>query len=239
MNNILDYTEKIDYTWLDKEINDNDLKQFCGDAIKLGVKTVCVYPKFISKCRTYLKESGIGITTVADFPNGSTPAFIKKDDYDSIVSLNPDEIDVVTNWKTTLLTWKSKDLNYTENDIRTDLKYFAKLCKIKGIVSKVIIESGMLEKEQIEFLTNICIDEGVDFIKTSTGKVDIGARLKDLKQISDIIKKRKSNCLIKASGGIKTLEQIEEFSKYAHRLGIGYKTVNELAIKTKYFLIDK
>ena len=78
------------------------------------------------------------------------------------------------------------------------------------------------------FATNACITAGVDFIKTSTGKVEIGAELDKIQVMSQQINEKGSTLHIKASGGIRTLAQIASFQPYVHRFGIGYKTVDEL-----------
>jgi deoxyribose-phosphate aldolase len=78
------------------------------------------------------------------------------------------------------------------------------------------------------FATNACITAGVDFIKTSTGKVEIGAELDKIQVMSQQIREKGASLQIKASGGIRTLAQIESFQLYVHRYGIGYKTVDAL-----------
>ena len=88
---------------------------------------------------------------------------------------------------------------------------------IDGYILKVIIETCYLEKEEITKMTEICNETFVNFIKTSTGFGTSGANIEDLK----IINEHKNDILeIKASGGIKTLDDAEKFIKAgATRLG--------------------
>jgi deoxyribose-phosphate aldolase len=110
---------------------------------------------------------------------------------------------------------------------------FCKSLKTKrnnSVTIKIIVESGVLSLDETIFATNTCIIAGVDFIKTSTGKVEIGAELDKIQAMSQVIKTMNSSLQIKASGGIRTLEQIESFKPFVHRFGIGYKTVDALCI---------
>ena len=66
-------------------------------------------------------------------------------------------------------------------------------------------------------MTNICNELGVDFIKTSTGFGSDGAKIEDIK----LINKHKNDKLqIKASGGIKTQDEVIAFiNNGATRIG--------------------
>jgi deoxyribose-phosphate aldolase len=74
----------------------------------------------------------------------------------------------------------------------------------------------------------LCIDTKVDFIKTSTGKVAVGAELSKVQIMYDTIVSANSNLKIKASGGIRTLEDVTIFLPFVSRLGMGYQTVDVL-----------
>ena len=76
-----------------------------------------------------------------------------------------------------------------------------------GKIIKVIIESGILNREEIITATKLVEDSGAHFVKTSTGFSDFGASPEIIKMIKSTLK---SDTKIKASGGIKTLNQVEK-----------------------------
>ena len=94
------------------------------------------------------------------------------------------------------------------------------------VTLKVIVESGLHTLEETAFFTNLCIQTKIDYIKTSTGKVAIGAELDKVKVMHKEIQRASSPLKIKASGGLRDIKQIETFLPYVHRLGIGHQTVD-------------
>ena len=93
---------------------------------------------------------------------------------------------------------------------------------------KIIVESGLLNLDQTKSATEICIKTGVDFIKTSTGKVETGAEIEKVKLMKKVIEKNSSSLKIKASGGIRNLQQFNAFEPYVERFGIGFASVDEM-----------
>ena len=73
-------------------------------------------------------------------------------------------------------------------------------------IIKVIIEAGILTREEIMLATQLVEDSGAQFIKTSTGFSAFGASTDIIKTIKNSIK---LDLKIKASGGIKTYKQIK------------------------------
>ena len=108
-----------------------------------------------------------------------------------------------------------KQLTYT--DIANALGNREIRDSIDGHILKVIIETCYLKEEEIKKMTEICNETFVNFIKTSTGFGTRGASVEDLKTIN----KYKNDLLeIKASGGIKNLQDAEDMiNNGATRLG--------------------
>ena len=110
------------------------------------------------------------------------------------------KIDMVIN----INALKNKDYEYVKDEIELIRD------SIGGKVLKVIIETCLLTDEEIIKMTEICNETFVHFIKTSTGFDREGAKISDI----DLINKHKNEVLeIKASGGIKTKKDVEEFLK--------------------------
>jgi deoxyribose-phosphate aldolase len=225
---IINWVKKVDYTLLE-ECELNDLQQLCQRAIMLNVKSVCVYPKWVQVCSEILKNSAVLVCTVIDFPDGQNSIESKIIESKNAIADGADELDLVLNYK---------KINETEKQLKELIKWsdFTHNYKNKlgeNIGLKVIVESGLLSIQETEVATRICIQSGVDFIKTSTGKVAIGAEIEKVKVMQLEIEKAKSNLQIKASGGIRTLEQIDLFNPYVNRFGMGCKTVDTLIEDSK------
>jgi len=107
---------------------------------------------------------------------------------------------------------------------------------------KVIVESGLLTDIETIEATNICLVGGSDFIKTSTGMVKVGAELDKVKIMKNIIdedhklalrfglekKDGKKHMEIKASGGIRTLEDMLTYDSLVDRFGMGFGSVDSI-----------
>ena len=227
MNNI-NWITKVDYTLLE-DCNENDIHKLCLKAIDLKVKSICIYPKWVKFCAEILKDSEVLVCTVIDFPDGQNSIESKIIESKNAITVGADELDLVLNYK---------KINETEKQLKELIKWsdFTHNYKNKlgeNIGLKVIVESGLLSIQETEVATRICIQSGVDFIKTSTGKVAIGAEIEKVKVMQLEIEKAKSNLQIKASGGIRTLEQIDLFNPYVNRFGMGCKTVDTLIEDSK------
>lgn len=219
-----DLNALIDYTLLEPSASEKEIIELCQKAIMLQVKSVCVLPQEVNLAARQLANSDVLVCSVVSFPEGKNSLSEKVAECQSLIQNGAHEIDVV--------------LNYHQIDnqelIMEELLKLAEICKTspnkKGekIVLKIIVESGRLSLEQTHLATLLCINAGVDFIKTSTGKVEIGAELSKIKMMRQTIEKEKSSLKIKASGGIRSMQTIDEFLPFVDRLGIGYKTVDQL-----------
>jgi len=87
----------------------------------------------------------------------------------------------------------------------------------KGVVHKVIIESGALTPGEIAGLCRIVVRSGAEFVKTSTGYGPRGATVDDVRAIRAAVG---STCRIKASGGIRDLATLRDMvAAGAERIG--------------------
>lgn len=231
----------IDYTLLEETATEDEIRVLCRKAIVLKVKSVCVLPNMVKTAAEALKDSSVLVCTVVSFPDGFGSVTEKETEIKRVIQDGADEIDMVLNYH--LLTQTD---NYSGSPRTYDLKNFLQddhlteevtrlvnTCKLHSnkegrfIVNKVIIESGALNEAQIRIATQICIKCGVDFVKTSTGKGP-GANIDGIRTIYNTIKSAGSVIRIKASGGIKDLNQINQFMTYVDRFGIGFGTVDKL-----------
>ena len=163
----------MDYTSLDATDNPEKIKKLCQKARSFGEKglpypaAVCIYPPFISIARHALAGSPIKVATVAAaFPHGQMPIGTKVAEVKFAVDEGADEIDVVIS-RGTLLD-KKYHVVFREIDLIREAAGEKTL--------KVILETGELATaEAIARASEIAIEAGADFIKTSTGKVNPAA----------------------------------------------------------------
>ena len=197
----------MDSTMLKMDTKVEDIDKLCNDAINYHFETVCVSPYYVKYVSELLKDSNVGVTTVIGFPNGYTTTSTKEFEAIEAINNGADEIDMVIN----VSALKNGDYEYIKNEIETIRD------AIDGKILKVIIETNLLTPKEIAKMTEICNETFVNFIKTSTGFGSRGASLRDL----EIINEHKNEILeIKASGGIKTLEDAEAMINMgATRLG--------------------
>jgi deoxyribose-phosphate aldolase len=127
------------------------------------VAAVCVYPPFVKQCKTKLNGKDINVASVAGaFPSGQSPIEVKLHEIKYAVDEGADEIDMVISRGSFL------EKNYS--------KVFDEIAAIKSVCNtahlKVILETGeLVTPENIRKASEIAINAGADFIKTSTGKM--------------------------------------------------------------------
>lgn len=197
----------IDHTFLNPAGTTKDIDKLIEEAKKYDFKSVCIAPSYIKYAREQLKNSDVLICTVIGFPLGYNVTSVKVFETKIALEHGADEIDMVMN----VSRFKDKQYEFVLNEI----KAIKEVCGNK--VLKVIIETALLTNEEIAKATEIVLQSGADFIKTSTGFSYRGASFEDIKIMKEIAK---DNLLIKASGGIKSKEDALKMVELgANRLG--------------------
>lgn len=238
----------IDYTLLDNNASDDDIIKLCEKADKFGVKSVCVMPKHVKIAATTLEKSKVLVCTVISFPEGTNNLEQKIGETYKTLKDGADEVDMVLNYpilqgieipeindipinkiKKSFSTNKEFQFLISEVSELVDICHTVKNKEKDPVILKVIVESGALTEEQTKLATIICIDSGADFIKTSTGKISVGAEANKIKVMKDVINDLHSKMKIKASGGVRTENQIETFEQLGtNRFGMGWQSVDLL-----------
>lgn len=178
-----------------------------------NVAAVCVWPVFVHDTKRILgRSSPIKIATVVNFPTGSESLETICKSIDEALDNGADEIDYV--------------LPYSEIMKGNSDLVVAAIAAVRQKIPnnrtlKIILETGVLESsELIRTAANIAIDQGADFIKSSTGKVPINATPKAATIMLEAIAHSKKNVGFKASGGIKTVDEANLYLLLAEeRLG--------------------
>ncbi|AFS78267.1 deoxyribose-phosphate aldolase DeoC [Gottschalkia acidurici 9a] len=205
MNNIAQF---IDHTILKPDATKAMVKKVCDEAKKYNFASVCVNPYYIKYVSDELKESNVKVTSVIGFPLGSTSKDAKAFEAKKVLEDGANEIDMVIN----IGAIKDRCLDI----VREDIQAIVDIVKDKAIL-KVIIETCLLTEDEKKIACEISKDCGVDFVKTSTGFSIGGATEEDVKLMKEIVG---SNIGVKASGGIRTIEDAEKMIRAgATRIG--------------------
>lgn len=200
---------KIDHTLLAYDANDEQLKQLCDEANEYGFYSVCVNPTMILKAVQYTKESEVKVITVIGFPFGYSETSAKVEETKKAIQNGAEEVDLVINTS----AFKCGNKAYFINDIES----VTTISHLHNVPIKIIIESGMLSSSEIKEICDVCINAQVDYVKTSTGYMNHGAELDDVKLMRECLPE---NIKIKASGGIRTkMDALDFIESGADRLG--------------------
>ena len=137
--------------------------------------SVCVYPNFASVVRKTRKDPQLHVTTVAGcFPSSQSFIEVKLAEIERAVREGADEIDIVL----ALNSFLEGDYDTAGKEILLSKECIDKVAAELGrpVVLKVILETGLLvTPENIAEASFLAMENGADFIKTSTGKVKVNA----------------------------------------------------------------
>lgn len=217
--NELEISQLIDHTQLKPDAKSNDLKLLCDQAKKYNFKMVAINQVWTKFCAKKLSGSKVNVGAAIGFPLGQTTIAAKVFETKDAILNGANEIDYVLNIGKLL----EKDLKYIEDE----MQQIVDLCNKHNVISKVIFETCLLEKEDIVNASKIAKKVKPTFIKTSTGFNKEGATLENVKLMKDVVE---ADVLVKAAGGIRDLETLTAMVKNgASRIGTssGIKIIEE------------
>ncbi|MEC9489933.1 MAG: deoxyribose-phosphate aldolase [Halanaerobiales bacterium] len=208
-----DMAKMIDHTNLSPTATVDDIKELCEEAKEHEFASVCVNPIYVPLSAKLLEESSVKVCTVVGFPLGANTTEVKSYETRNAIKNGAQEIDMVMN----IGAFKSGAYEIFKADIKAVVDATKKAGVSSDIIVKVILECCYLDEEEIVKACEIAKDAGVDFVKTSTGFGDYGARVED---VSIMRKTVGRDVGVKASGGIKNFEQaLEMLDAGANRIG--------------------
>lgn len=205
----------IDLTTLEGKDSPGKVKQLCYKAAHLhdqfpglpAVAAVCVYPTMVAVAKNELEGTGIKTAAVATgFPSGMTSQDVKLDEVRKVVNDGADEVDMVISRGHFL----KGDYQYVYDEIAA----VKEACGNAEL--KVILETGELQTlDKVRRASDIAMEAGADFIKTSTGKVKPAATppvvLVMLEAIRDFYYRTGRKVGMKPAGGIGTAKQAVQY----------------------------
>ena len=197
----------IDHTNLSQTASKSDIENLCEEAVDNNFASVCVNPVFVPLASEILNSKNPKVCTVVGFPLGADSPEMKFAESRYLTHQGAEELDMVIN----ISALKEGDTRFIESEIEKVVD------AADGNCVKVIIETCLLTDEEKKIVSELAVNAGADFIKTSTGFSFLGATEEDIKLIRKTVG---SDMGIKASGGIKTLTDLKILVKAgANRIG--------------------
>lgn len=194
----------LDLTNLNEDCTAADVTDLCARAITPHgpVAAVCVWPAFVAQAKSDLGPRSVKVATVVSFPEGDHPtadvlALTRK-----AVADGADEIDLVIPYKALM-----------EGHPNVVHARVARVKEAAGAAKvKAILETGVLgDADLIRQASELAIDGGADFLKTSTGKVPVNATPEAARVMLEVIKASGRPVGLKPSGGVRTTEDAKVY----------------------------
>ena len=199
----------IDHTLLKANATKEQIVKLCQEAREYDFASVCVNSCWVATCKKELEGTDVNVVTVIGFPLGAMNSVAKAYEVKEALADGADEFDTVIN----VGQLKGGNIDYVTDDIAAVVK------AANGKPVKVIIETCLLTDEEKVEACKCSIKAGATFVKTSTGFSTAGAKAEDVKLMYDTV--HAAGLKVKASGGIRTLEEAEKMIEAgAERLGI-------------------
>ncbi|WP_417692845.1 deoxyribose-phosphate aldolase [Roseibium sp.] len=206
----------VDLTNLNDDCTAEDITKLCQRAVSEhgSVAAVCVWPRFVAQSVVELRGTTVKVATVVNFPDGGEDTMAVVAETVKALEDGADEIDLVMPYKAFLAGRKG----YAEEMI----------IRVREAVPapallKVILETGEIKDPLlIHIASEIAITAGADFIKTSTGKVQVNATLEAAEIMLTLIEETRRDQLkdigFKPAGGIRTLEDAAAYLELTDRI---------------------
>lgn len=207
----MEKSKYIDHTLLAATATRTEIESLVAEAIKFDFASVCVNPVWVKTAAELLRNSTVKVCTVIGFPLGAATSKVKAFEAKSAAEEGADEVDMVINVGAAL----SGDWDTVESDIRSVVEATG-----DKVITKVILENCYLNNEQIQKACIAAKNAGADFVKTSTGFGESGAKADDVRLMRETVGQEMG---VKAAGGVRTPEQFAEMVEAgATRIGTSH-----------------
>ena len=184
----MELNRMIDHTILKADASKEAVMQIIEEAKKHHFYSVCINPAWVALAKEQLQGEPVAVCTVIGFPLGANTSETKAFETTDAINNGADEVDMVIN----IGALKSKD----DQKVQKDVEAVVEAAKDRALV-KVIIETSLLDREEIIRACELAKAAGADFVKTSTGFSTGGAKVEDVRPEMGV----------KASGGIHNEEE--------------------------------
>ncbi|MFN2528829.1 MAG: deoxyribose-phosphate aldolase [Candidatus Baltobacteraceae bacterium] len=194
----------MDLTTLEGKDSVGRVRSMCAKAVRPApsvpsVAAVCVYPNLVRVAKEAVAGSNVKVASVAtSFPSGLSSLEVKLADTASAIANGADEIDMVID--------RGEFLSGNEQKVFDEIVAVKKVCG--GVHLKVILETGELGSyDVIRRASDLALEAGADFIKTSTGKIGTNATFPTAvtmcEAIREYARRTGRRAGLKVAGGVK------------------------------------
>ncbi len=188
----------IDHTLLKPDATKSQVARLCEEAVKYNFFSVMVNACNIAQCVSLLKGTPVVVGTVIGFPLGATTGTAKLAEAVDALRLGARELDMVIN----VGALKSGEKTL----VGTEIRALADLAHRNNALLKVIIETALLSTNEKITACQVTLDNGADFVKTSTGFSSAGATVGDIELMRGVVGRKIG---VKAAGGIRTAADVQ------------------------------
>ena len=225
-----DLIARLDLTNLNDDCSEADVAALVAKAETPAgpVAAICIWPAFVGFARREL-SARIKVATVVNFPHGGADIDATLAETRQAVTDGADEIDLVVAYDRV-----AEDAGFVEAQVRT-IRANCGHAKLK-----TILETGMLYDEAtIRAACRAALAGGADFLKTSTGKVEVNATPATATILLEEIAKAGGTVGFKPAGGIKTFEDADGYMRLAETIcGVDYPTPERFRLGASGVLAD-
>jgi len=200
-----------------------------------SVGAVCIYPSLVPVAAGQLRGSGVHVASVAgSFPSGLSPLDERVAEIRAAVAAGADEIDIVLN--------RSAFLSGRYRQAYEEIAASKEACGPAHL--KVILEVGELGSyDAVRRASMVAMAAGADFIKTSTGKIGVGATLPHalcmMEAARDFAEQTGRPVGIKVAGGVRRSKQAIQYLVLLYEtLGAAWMTPERFRIGASTLLND-
>jgi deoxyribose-phosphate aldolase len=187
----------IDHTFLKPFGTPQDIQKLCEEARQYNFAMVAINPAEVISCVRLLKGSQVRVGAAVGFPLGQNTSEVKAFEIRDAIQKGAGEIDMVIN----LRALQSGEISLVRHEI-TDM---VKACRPARVICKVILETCYLTEPQKQLVCQMALEEGADFVKTSTGFGPAGATVADVRLMRAVVG---SEMGVKAAGQIRHLATV-------------------------------
>jgi deoxyribose-phosphate aldolase len=215
----------LDLTNLEANCGPAEIKALCARAVSPfgNAAAVCIWPQFIGEAARALRDTGVKVATVINFPAGGEDLERVLEDVGEALDDGADEIDLVMPYRAFL----RGDREVAATMIRETRDLTG-----DGRLVKVILETGAYpDQASVSDGSRLAIEAGADFIKTSTGKIAISATPEAASTMLEAIRSTGGKVGFKAAGGIRSIADAALYLDLAERImGPGWATPRHFRI---------
>jgi deoxyribose-phosphate aldolase len=208
----------IDQSVLKPEFTQADIRKYIQEGVDFGCATVCVNPASLDIAAELTRGMQTGICVVCDFPFGLSTTHSKIMQAEEYCRSDIADLDIVANYG-----WIRSGML---QQVGREIKAVVEVCHAHDVAVKVIFETDALTLAEVKTTSEVVIQAGADFLKTSTGFYTGGKKDGATREvIAAMMEVAQGRCKIKGSGGIRDQQHFFELIDMGiDRMGIGYRS---------------